>query len=233
MDTHTQTPGPAGDGRWDQAVSARLSKLRTMPVETARLERLLNARIAPAVVATKPTGFRLLFAHRPLRAVAASVLLIAATIAVLAFATSGGPVLASPGQMAQMHEDLVSGRMKVVQVDSVEAANRVLSEQSPEVPAVPDLPKGHDMACCMKSMKGKKLACVLLRREGVPVSLVVAHSRDVRAPAPTGQDGTAGYRVHSAGRVNVVMTERDDRWVCLMGELPADRLIDLAGQLRF
>jgi hypothetical protein len=41
------------------------------------------------------------------------------------------------------------------------------------------------------------------------------------------------YHVQSSGRVNMVMTERQGRWVCLMGEAPIERLMDFAERLQF
>ena len=36
------------------------------------------------------------------------------------------------------------------------------------------------------------------------------------------------YHVQSHERINMVMTERGGRWVCLMGKVPVDRLAELA-----
>src|SRR5687768_6783014 len=115
--------------RADDAVARRLARLRAIPVETARLERALRVQL--------PQRERTLKIWlRPLRAVAASVAVLV-LVGALLLATSGGPVLASTSQMVQMHEDLVSGRTPVVQVDSIEAANKALSAQWPHSPGVP------------------------------------------------------------------------------------------------
>ena len=217
------------DERWDRAVSGRLSKLRTMPVDTTRLAESLREQVPQPCRQARPGWFSL----RSVRAVAASILLIGALGAAL-FTTLSRPVLASPAQMARMHEDLVAGRMPVVQVDSIDSANVLLAGQHPDSPEVPELPAEHVMACCMKSVKNKKVACVLLKREGVPVSLMVARSEDMRAPTSgvVVRDGVR-YHVQASGKLNMVMTERAGRWVCLIGELPAERLVDVATQLKF
>lgn len=222
--------------RLDAAAAARLAQLKSMPVDTSRLERALWAHL-PADPRAQERRASFLAGRaawlQPMRAVAAAVLILVALAAVL-LTSSSGPALASSAQMAEMHSDLIAGRLPSIQVDSIEAANKVLAAQSPHAPEVPDLPQGHVMACCMKSVKDKKVACVLMKREGVPVSLVVAHGRDMRAPdSPVTQRNGIEYHVQSVGNVNVVMAERDGRWVCLMGELPPDRLMDLADQLRF
>jgi hypothetical protein len=213
--------------RWQRAVAGRLAKLRTAPVDTGRLGRALRSEIP------RPAGRRAAYWF-PLRAAAAGILIVGAVAAGIVFATAGGAALASPAQMARMHEELVSGQSPAVQVDSIEAANQVLAGEQPHFPTLPDMPPDHVMACCMRSVKDKKVACLLMRRDNVPVSLMVARSRDVRAPtsAVIARHGTS-YRVQSVGDVNMVMTERNDRWVCLVAQLPAERLMDIADQLKF
>ena len=217
------------DERWERAVSGRLSKLRSMPVDTSRLANVLQAEIPRPAVRGGATWLSL----RSVRAVAATILLVGAITAVVLLTTTARPAVASPAIMAQMHDDLVAGRAPAVQVDSIDAANKVLAGEHPQFPSLPDLPAHHVMACCMKSVKDKKVACVLMKREGVPVSLMVARSRDLRVPAsPVTVRNGATYHVQASGKLNMVMTERSDRWVCLIGEMPPERLMDLAAQLQ-
>ena len=215
--------------RWEQAVANRLSKLRTMPVETGRLAVAVQGHV-PRPAAVRGGWWR---SGLMIRA-AASLLLVTGLAAVVAFVVVTRPAMASPSQMARMHEELVTGAAPAVQVDSVEAANRVLAGESPQFPELPGMPAEHVMACCMRSVKDKKVACLLMKREGVPLSMMVARSRDMRVPASpvTVRDGVE-YHVQSSGSLNMVMTERHGRWVCLIGELPADGLMDVAVQLKF
>jgi hypothetical protein len=218
------------DERWEQAVSGRLSKLRSMPVDTGRLAAVLQAQIPQPASRHKTLWLSL----RSVRAIAASVLLVGALTAVVLLATMSRPALASPAQMARMHEDLVTGKTPAVQVDSIDAANKVLAGEHPQFPALPDVPADHVMACCMNSVKDKKVACLLMKREGVPVSLMVARSQDMRFPSsPVTVRNGVSYHVQASGKLNMVMAERHDRWVCLIGKLPAERLMDLAAQLEF
>ena len=86
----------------------------------------------------------------------------------------------------------------------------------------------------MKSIRNKKMACVLLQSGGTPITMTVARSQDVETPSceAVNRNGTM-YHVQAKDGVNMVMTERDGRWVCLMSELSQDQLIDLAARLRF
>jgi hypothetical protein len=121
-----------------------------------------------------------------------------------------------------------------MQVDSLQACNQALAAQWAQSPQIPNMPADHVMACCMRSVKNKKVACVLLQSEGEPVSMTVANASDVHIPdcPMVMRDGTE-YHVQSTGSLNMVMTQRGGRWVCLIAKLPANRLMQLASSLQF
>ena len=222
------------ESKLDAAIAARLGRLRSMPVDTSALERSLRAAI-PA-----PAGARMRIGAwvRPLRAVAASLLVLGAIVAAVVISTSGGEVMASPTQMARLHDEIVSGKTHVQKVESIEEANKFLGAQWAEgaAPAVPDLPGEHVMACCMKSIKDKRVACVLLKGQGgEPVTLSVAKAADMKLPraVQTVERGGVTYHLQGSEAVNMVMFERNGRWVCLMGRMDVEKLVGVAGELRF
>jgi hypothetical protein len=218
-----------GNERLDAATAGRLSRLRTMLVDTSHLEAMIVAKI-PRHADHRRMSFAWLGRARAIAAAVAILLLVGTILQSI----SGGPVLASPAQMAQVHDDLVSGRAMAVQVDSIEAANKALASQWPKSPGLPLVPREHVMACCMKSVHDKKVACVLLKSEGVPVTLTVANASDMRLPdSPVVLRGGITYHVQATGLLNMVMAERHGRWVCLIGEVAADRLMDIAARLQF
>jgi hypothetical protein len=213
--------------RLDRATSARLSKLRTMPVETAGLRRAVEAAVPPPVTPLRAVWLR------PMRAVAASLVVIGALAAVILF-WSAQPVLASPQQLAALHDHNISGSSHATPVTSLDAARGVLSRQWPGAPGLPMVEQGQVTSCCVHHLGRKKVACVCLHVDGTPVSLVVGDADDLDAPGSTTvtKNGVT-YQVHSSGGVNMLMAEHAGRWVCIMGRLPAERLAALAGDLRF
>jgi hypothetical protein len=214
----------------DRAISARLAKLRSMPVDLTNLEKALKAQIPPP---THQSRWRVL-TLRPLRAIAASLVLASAIAAAILLSASSGPALAEAAQMAQVHQEIVSGKIPVMQVSSIDSANRMLNQEAPGAPSLPQLPDSHVMACCMKSVHNKKMACVLLKDEGAPVTLAVASAADMKLPtAPVQSRNGVEYRVQHVGDLSMVMTERNGKWLCLIGPMPAERLMDLAAQVRF
>jgi hypothetical protein len=213
--------------RVDRAMSARLSRLSGMPVDTSRVAARLRAELPPLPSSSQRQTFSWL---RPLRAVAASFVVLALIGAIL-IGTASRPVLASAEQLAQVHNEMVAGHSSS-RVDSMDAARRAIAAEWPDAPAMPDVPKEHVMACCMKPVNDRKTACVLLKQDDVPVTMMVADADDVRMPeSPTVVYGGVPYHVSASGATNMVMTKRDGRWVCLMGSVSRNGLIEMASKL--
>ena len=206
--------------RLDDAVSKRLSRLASMPVEMAALDAAVRREVGGG--AARPRVLWL----RPLQAIAASLLVIGLSVAALVM--SGGPAQASSTDLARVHQTMLSGGGHVMPVSSVEAANLALSEHWPDAPELPGVHGQHVMACCVHQVGKEQVACAALNLDGVPVSMAVADSKDLRMPpGETVRRGEKVYRVQSSGTLNMAMHERDGRWACLMGEAPTDRLVDM------
>jgi hypothetical protein len=203
--------------RLDAAVSKRLSRLETMPIETGSLEAAMRREIGG-----RSPSRRSLWLHS-LRAVAASLLVVGLLVAALVM--SSRPAEASATELARVHQAMLTGDGHTVRVD---AANRAVSEHWPEAPQLPEV-QGHKvMACCVHRVGNEQVACAALTLDGVPVSMAVADAKDLRMPpGETVRRGEKVYRVQSSGTLNMAMHERDGRWACLMGEAPVERLVDL------
>jgi hypothetical protein len=211
--------------------SERLGELTNMPMDTSRLDAFVESQIP------RPSSARVIrlsdWLHPRRLAIAAGILAVA-LLGGLLLSTSSAPVMASTEDMAQFHEDMVSGRVPVMHVDSMRACNQALAAQWARSPRIPNMPADHVMACCMRSVKNKKVACVLLQGEGEPVSMTVANVSDVHIPNCTElMHNGVEYHVQATGSLNMVMTQRDGRWVCVIAKLPADRLMELASSLQF
>ncbi|MGE5609238.1 MAG: hypothetical protein ACM359_08285 [Bacillota bacterium] len=221
------TPDSDHLGELDRATTHRLSRLASFPVDTSKLAATLRQQI-PAPQAEQPRHMWL----RPMRIAAAILVLIGGIIAALIF-SSGGPALASPDVLAHVHEEMIAGQSHGVRkVTSIDAAAAALSEEWPQRPALPDMPEDHVMSCCVHEVGRKKMACIALMVNEIPITMAVADSSDIKTPEGTVlvRDGIT-YRVQSSGGVNMAMTERNGRWICLMGRLPVEQLIQLSSKL--
>ena len=221
MNIHEHDEGGGGGGM----IAARLRKLGGMPVDTARLEQALRCELPAPPSPVK----RMRWA--PFVALAASLLLIVAIGLPL---LQGREVQASPVMMAQMYHDMVDGRVATMHASTLEEANGAIAAFSGNFPKLPEAPAGHMMACCMRNVGNKKVACVLLDNAGTPVTMVVANASDMQSPAsPTVVKDGVTYHVQSTGDLHMVMTERNNRWICLIGQLSQEQLVDVAGGIRF
>src|SRR4051794_10144065 len=175
--------------RVDQAISHRLSRLSATPVDTTRLARAIGRQIP------RPTARW--FHIKPLRAVAASLLILGTIAALVVLTTWSRPALASTQQLLEVHESVIC---------SMDAGN-----QTP--------------GCCLREVSHRPVACTAMTIDGAAVSLAVADATRLRMPqADTIERNGHVFRVHSAGVINMVMAQRNGRWACLTGPMPTDRL---------
>ena len=222
--------GPqSSEDRIEHATVNRLSRLNTIPVELAGITRAIEAQIPRP---KRQTAIRFDWMTQPLRIVAASMLLLTA-VGALIIVSASGPTLASAERLAQIHRETSSGMSGPMPVDSIEAANKALTEINPGVAKVPGLPGHPPMACCIQQLGRKALACVSIRIDNAPVTIAAADATDIQVPPAMNvvRDGVS-YAVQSSGSTNMVMTVSNGKWVCLMGDVPAERLLDVAAQLR-
>lgn len=214
------------DESFDTALGRRLARLAAVPVDTTRLDQALRSALPPRHAA--PWRRRL----AALAAVAASLIIVLAVA--LPLMTTSREVRASAEMMAQLHEDIVSGRTPTMTAESVADANRMIAAMSDSRLTLPGVPETHTMACCLRSVKDKQVACVLLKDDGVPVTMAVARASDLTLAkgATVTRDGEQ-YHVEHVGRLAMVSLARDGRFVCLIGAVPEDRLMAIGAALKF
>jgi len=218
------TPDDIGE-RQQQAMARRLARLGTLPVDTTRLDQALRAQLPGQPAAPR-------YWLRRALTIAASLMLLAALLIGL---LQERAVQASPDFLAQVHQELVTGKMISIHAASVEAANAAIAAENHHFPTLPQMPGCCRMdCCCMKKIKNKNLSCMLLFDQGTPITLAIAQSADVCAPGgPTVEHNGAVYHVQHVGTLNLITTARQGRWISMIGQEPTDRLITLTEQLQF
>jgi hypothetical protein len=242
------------NARLDDAVQRRLAKLSARPMDTAAFDAALRRRLAeeasaglaptltlagtdreptrPATVPAWSNPFTKVFS--PLRAVAATLLMSLALVAgIVAWSASAGPAVASPQRLAEVHNDAVAGRGLSSVVHSIDEARAALQRKWPGTPELPEPRDLEVMSCCVHEIGRRQMACVTFRIDETPVTLAVASRRDIRSPHGQARD-IAGrrYLVGSADGINMVMSEHEGTWMCLMGRLPMERLAEIVEELR-
>jgi hypothetical protein len=166
-----------------------------------------------------------------------NLILVAAAIALLAVALfdwSTHPAMASATQLATVNQDLIAKRVPIVDVDSIDAANKVLNSQWTQAPPLPQLPTQHITACAIDAVGDKRVACVLLDRPGGSITMTIARATDMAMPqAPIISQGAVTCGVQSVSGLNMVLLCRNGNWVCLMGRTSQTALLQIAGGLQF
>lgn len=217
---------PLREDEFDRAMSRRLATLGGMPVDTSHVDRAVRAQI---------TALHGSFAGRflrPIVTIAASLFIV---IAVGIALVQNRPALASAEVMMQMHRDIVSGRVPTMQVDSMDDVNKAFAAFSAGLPTLNAPPEAHMMACCMRDVGNKKVGCVLLNDAGgAKVTLAIADIDAVRPlnTPPVEHNGEI-FHVQTSGDLHMVTADRGHHRVCLIGELPVERLMALSDGVKF
>jgi hypothetical protein len=214
-------------GRFDEALSRRLAKLSSMPVDTSSLERAVRGEIG----VPENRWARL---WRPLSAVAAGLMLVAIVgLALL----QNRPAQASADLMMQLHRDMVAGTVPAMQVESMAEVNEAFAAFGQEGIRVAAPAEMQVMKCCLQNVANRQVACILVKDGNVPVTLTVA-DLDALKPlgsAPVMHKGEA-FHVQAgggAGDLTMVTVDRGGHRICLIGALSAERLMALTDGLDF
>ena len=215
----------------DEATRRRLSRLASRPVDTTGAASRIRAeieRLRPARQRFSLPGW----SGWTRRGVAAAAVLAAAAALTFVLSESGSAVYAAPSEMVNLHQDLLAGRVPVVPVADIAEAQRVIGSRWRAAPALPEQWDAHVHACCLRDVQSRQVACLLMNVDGTPVTVVVARTRDFQLPQGEAVDrGGQRFVVTSRDDIEMVMTQHGDRWVCLMGQTPRERLLSMAEKL--
>jgi hypothetical protein len=223
---------PNPQDRLDRATSGRLAKLASRPVDTSELERRLEQALGNDI-AQEPvkTALRLQAWWRPITAAAAAILIVV-TIGWLALDGGASPAMAAPAELAQIHFDVAKGLSPHLEVTSVEEANQLLAKQSNGMVPVPELP-GAIRSCCLHQHASTTLTCALIDLDGQLITVALADGAKLHSPPgkTITRDGRM-FIAHTANGINMVMTTEGNRWLCVMGEVTSEQLVDVAINIR-
>jgi hypothetical protein len=217
--------------RLDRATSARLAKLAARPVDISSLQRWLRNAAGPRTVGGS-AALRLSWRHwwRPITSSAAAILLVF-LIGWFVFGGGSSPAAATPIALAQIHYEIANELSPYLRVSSVDEANQLLSQQASGAVPLPTLPD-EVHSCCLHQLAGATLSCVLIERDDQLITITVADGAAVYSPkGKVLKRNGREFISHSANGVNMVMSHVGDRWVCVMGDVSTDVLLEIIGEL--
>jgi hypothetical protein len=221
--------------RLDEATRRRLFRLSGKPVDTTRLEARLNkaieSRRTPRPV-PRPAVIR---RWASVSRIAAVVAVTGLLVGLLFTSMAGNPAIASTTDLARVHREVSSGKSDLVAATNVAEATGNLQRLWSGMPSLPEPTVGQITATCLHNVADRDVACLRLEFKGRPITMVVGHSREIVCSAEHRQVSLDGrtYMVHDRDGVRMVMITRQGRWVCLMGDLDVDELMQVADGLRF
>ena len=205
-------------------IPLQLRRLGSRPVDTTHLARRVRAALnlpdtqVSVIAQSRSTLFR----------VAAMFLVAGSVFGTLCWRV-GRPVRASAVDLAQAHIDNIVGEPGAISATSMAEAHRVIAVQWADCPHVSEPAGGQVISCHVHILGGKRLLCIKLSVDGMPVTLAVGRTADLRLPdIPLVTYSNRQYFVQIFGQTNIVVTDRNGLWLSLIGQTSTDRLIEIA-----
>jgi len=219
-------------------MSQRLARLADAPLEIAPLLAAIEHRLPrrPRSLALVP-GPLLGFWHwlTPLRTTA--VFAIFGLALVILLHLSSRPALASVQMLVDFHHHMSSATGHCLPADSAASANAALASQAFDAPPLPDFAATNltPTCCCVHHQGNCPVSCLCCcQADGCRLTLVVGDDRRIRPPAvPSRNIAGLSCQVASLREDNLCLMRHGDRWVCLIGPVPLERLAQLAAALRW
>ena len=208
-------------------LASGLRRLSTRSVDTSGVERRVRSQLGlPVTTMTPPKPAR--FTMGRLAAV------FVAGLSVLGILVWWGarPVVASAMVLSQAHAENIRGETEAVPVTSMAEAHRVMSAKWNRCPHLTEPARGRVVSCHIHFVNGKRLLCVRLSVDGIPVTLAVGRTSDFRLPnvSPTPCRNQLCF-VQNSGDTNIVTTDGDGLWLSAIGHASTDSLVEITGDM--
>lgn len=227
----------------ESAISNRLAAFGQREVDTSRLEERLRVALEEESAARSisdeqedretPPVARLSWL-RPAMGLAAMI----AVAAALLFAFNFNPpnATASAVELSKLHEDIASGQLDLKPYATIEDVNLGIIDQVANAQVLPDeLANARVQSCCLTDVQGELAAVALLYVNDTPLTFVVARAQDFGAHGEGHQFEIDGrmFHGHEKSGIPMMMANRGDRWLCVMGDLEYQQLADIAARIDF
>ena len=97
---------------------------------------------------------------------------------------------------------------------------------------VPQLP-GAIRSCCLHQHASTTLTCALIDLDGQLITVALADGAKLHSPQgkTITRDGRE-FIAHTANGINMVMTTEGNRWLCVMGDVTTEQLMEVAVNIR-
>ncbi|MGB1125843.1 MAG: hypothetical protein ACPG4Q_11610 [Phycisphaeraceae bacterium] len=222
------------DKQLDQATRDRLAKLESTPVDLSRLEQKMADEIP------RPQPAR----QQPRRAatqgwmrLAAAILLMIGIAGASYYAFFGvGPqtAIAETMTVAELHDHLLNDPQEAYLANTIDQAQSLIDAQLFGKQSLPIIDGTHVESCCLVEGEFPLRAALVLKQPGGIATIIIAQGEDFAQPMhPIDHPSGIELQGHDHAGMPMVMRNNGDLWMCVMGEIDADTLADVAAAIKF
>lgn len=214
----------------DQATRERLAKLESMPVDLSRLEQKLANQIPRPQPAKQQPRHRAP-SHGWMRLAAAIVLMVGIAGASYYAFFGGGPqtAMAEVMTVAELHDHLLNAPQKAYIANSVDQAQAMVDAQLVGKQPLPIIEGTHIESCCLVEGEFPLRAALVIKQPGGTATIIIAQGQDfAHKMNPISHPSGVELQGHDHAGMSMVMRNKGDLWMCVMGEIEEAQLADIA-----
>lgn len=216
----------------DQATQVRLAKLASMPVDMSHLEKRM-ADALPPEPRVKPVPHQATYGGW-LR-IAAMFVLMAGIAGASYFAIFGvGPqtAVAQTMTVAELHIQLLNDPQAEFLAQSTDEAQDLINAQLTGKLRTPMIDGTRVESCCLVEGDFPLRAALVIKLSEGTATIIIAQGEDFAHPMnPIDHPTDVHLQGHEHAGLPMVMRNKGDIWMCVMGELDQSDLADIAAAI--
>jgi hypothetical protein len=222
------------DEQLDQATRDRLAKLGSMPVDLSRLEQQMADALPPKTEPI-PSPHRL-YRTGWLRVAAVLALMIGIAGASYYAFFGVGPqtAVAQTMTVAELHESLLNDPQEAYLAYSIDQAQALIDAQLAGKQSLPIVDGTQVESCCLVEGEFPLRAALVIKQPNGTATIIIAQGEDFAQPMhPIEHPSGIELQGHDHAGMPMVMRNKDDLWMCVMGEADTETLADVAAAIKF
>lgn len=215
----------------DQATRDRLAKLASMPVDMSRLQKKM-ADALPPEPESKPRALQA--SSGGWYRIAAIFVLIAGASYFAIFGFAPQVAVARTMTVAELHDSLLNDPQEAYLAHSIDQAQALIDAQFTGKLSLPIVDGTQVESCCL--VEGDfplRVALVIKQPSGI-ATIIIAQGEDFAQPMHL-LEHPSGIELHGHDHAGMpmVMRNKGDLWMCVMGETDVKTLADVAAAIKF
>lgn len=222
------------DEQLDQATRDRLAKLGTMPVDLSRLEQQMMDALPPQTEPRLSTHYLHRTGWLRVAAVIALMIGIAGASYYAFFGVGPQAAVAQTMTVAELHESLLNDPQEAYLANSIDQAQSLIDAQLSGKQSLPIVDGTRVESCCLVEGEFPLRAALVVKQPNGTATIIIAQGEDFAQPMhPIDHPSGIELQGHDHAGMPMVMRNKGDLWMCVMGEVDDAELADVAAGLKF